>query len=245
MIPDSRNRPPTAQTENPDENTSDEGWLARARSAFRTSTSYVDGNYRKTWEDGIRAFNNQHPSDSKYNSAAYDKRSKLYRPKIRAVMRKNEAAAAAAFFSNMDVVSITAADQSDKVQLISAEVMKQVLQYRLTKTIPWFQTVLGGLQDAQTVGVVCAHVHWMYEDDGRVDKPAVDLIPIENIRFDPAASWIDVVGTTPYFIHMIPMYVMDVKAKMESGEWHELSVTSQTASSNYDSTRVEIGRAHV
>ena len=48
MIPDSRNRPPTAQTENPDENTSDEGWLARARSAFRTSTSYVDGNYRKT-----------------------------------------------------------------------------------------------------------------------------------------------------------------------------------------------------
>lgn len=238
MLPDTRNRPPTAQTENPDENISDQGWLARARSAFRASTSYMDGNWRKQWDDSIRAFNNQHPSDSKYNSAGYDKRSKLYRPKIRAVIRKNEAAAAAAFFSNMDVVSLTASDQSDKAQLISADIMKQLVQYRLTRTVPWFQTLLGGLQDAQTTGVACAHVHWLYEPQRKTDKPQIDLIPIENIRFDPSANWINVVETSPFFIHLIPMYAMDVKAKMESGEWKPLAVTSSSAASNFDSTRI-------
>lgn len=238
MIPDARNQPPTAQTDNPDENTDDSGWLARARSAYRTSTGYVDGNFRKQWEDAIRAFNNQHSSDSKYNAPAYEKRSRLYRPKIRAIMRKNEAAAAAAFFSNMDVVSITASNQSDRAQLVSADVMKQLLQYRLTRTIPWFQTVLGGLQDAQTTGVACAHVHWMYDEQQRLDKPAVDLLPIENVRFDPSASWLDVVGTSPYFIHLIPMYAMDIKAKMESGEWKKTPITLATAATGYDSTRI-------
>ena len=135
MLPDDKNRPPTAQTESPDENQDDKDWLKRARSASQTSTNYVDSNMRKQWEDSIRAFNNQHPSDSKYNSPLYDKRSKLFRPKIRAVIRKNEAAAAAAFFSNMEVVSLTAADQTDKAQLASAEIMKMLLQHRLTKTI--------------------------------------------------------------------------------------------------------------
>lgn len=239
MIPPlSQNTPPTAQNGNPDENTSDDNWMARARSAFRSSTSYVDGNWRKSWEDSIRAFNNMHPSDSKYNSAGYDKRSKLYRPKIRAVIRKNEAAAAAAFFSNVDVVSLSANDQSDRAQQASSEIMKNLLQYRLTKSIPWYQVVLGGIQDAQTTGVVCAHIHWLYDEVQNVDKPQVDLIPIENIRFDPAASWINVVETSPYFIHLIPMHAMDIRAKMDSGEWKELPINLATASSNFDSTRI-------
>ena len=28
----------------------------------------------------------------------------------------------------------------------------------------------------------------------------------ENVRFDPGADWRDPVGTSPYFIHMVPMY---------------------------------------
>jgi hypothetical protein len=235
--PDSQNTPPTAQT-GQDEDTGSNEWLARARSAFRSSTSYVDGNWRKTWEDNIRAFNNMHPSDSKYNAPAYEKRSRLYRPKIRSVIRKNEAAAAAAFFSNVDVVSLSASDQSDKAQVISAEIMKQLLQYRLTKSIPWFQTVLGGMQDAQVTGVVAAHVHWLYDEIQNIDKPVVDILPIENVRFDPAASWVDVVNTSPYFIHMMPMHAMDIRAKMDSGEWKQLPINLATASSNFDSTRI-------
>jgi DNA-binding phage protein len=276
------------------------GWLKRARSAYLNSTNYVDSNYRKNWDDSIRAFNNEHSGDSKYNSASFEKRSKIYRPKTRQVIRKNEAAAAAAFFSNMDVVDITPMDSNSKDENASAAVLKELLQYRLTKTIPWFQIVLGGLQDAQTIGVAIAHVYWEYKpdldndqqepteeepkeqelpkdeneeyplqsglpkgtfvmgEDGKeqenansqenaekilrkkplVDKPVVELIPVENIRISPDANWIDPINTSPFIIHLIPMYVMDVKAKMESGEWYKLSdSTIRQAVGNQDSTR--------
>lgn len=260
-------------------------WLSRASSAFQSSSSYMDTNYRKVWEDSIRAFYSQFPSDSKYNAPAYEKRSRLYRPKIRTIIRKNEAAAAAAFFSNMDTVSVGAQDQSSKPQLMNAEIMKGLLQYRLTKSIPWFQIVQGGIQDAQTMGVVCAHIHWRYEEeegpddsvsspesddesptqtdlpvgaftlgDGEqteqiqqadttprrvvTDKPAVDLIPIENIRIDAAASWTDPIHSSPFVIHLIPTYVMDVKAKIKSKEWLAVSDGMLSrATSVSDSTR--------
>src|SRR5712671_3824963 len=80
----------------------DEGyWIKRARHAYYSSTDYLDSNYRKSWEDSIRNFNNMHSLDSKYMNPAYAKRSSIFKPKVRSVIRKNEAAAAAAFFSNM------------------------------------------------------------------------------------------------------------------------------------------------
>lgn len=291
LRPDPRNHPPTAQTANPDEDSGHNGWLGKARSAYRASSSYMDTNIRKQWEDAIRAFNNQHPTDSKYSSPAFAKRSTLYRPKTRSVIRKNEAAAAAAFFSNMDVVTISAEDESSKAQLQSAEIMKALLQYRLKKSIPWFMVVMGGIQDAQ-VTAACAHIYWDYrvrkvepaaavvaeeapideenppqdklpegaftlgtaepvsvavEPDPDadlpkpyVDKPVVDLFPAENLRIDPSANWMDPINSSPYVIHLMPMYIMDVKAKMASGEWIVLSdaVISSAIDGAPDSTRV-------
>ncbi len=309
MQPDTRNHPPEIHSgeEDFDELSRGEGsWLRRAQSAYQSSTSYVDANYRKQWDDAIRAFNNQHSSDSKYSQPAFDKRSKIYRPKTRAIIRKNEAAAAAAFFSNMDVVSVTPQDQSNKAEVASSEIMKQLLQHRLTKSIPWYQVVLGGIQDAQTIGAVCAHIYWEYKErdelvqeameispgeadseqgepdeedeypaqgklpDGAfsieedkpekiatkvrheavyekrayVDKPCVELIPIENIRIDPGASWVDPIGTSPYVIHLMPMYVMDVKDKMNSGEWRSMGdgVIARACDQRSDSTRSERNR---
>ena len=287
LTPESKNVAPTAQTDNSSSSGAGLGgidWLRRADNAYQASTTYMDSNYRKAWEDSIRAFHSQFPSDSKYSQPAYEKRSRLYRPKTRTIIRKNESAAAAAFFSNMDTVSIGAEDQANKNQLVNAELMKVLLQYRLTKSIPWYLTVLGGIQDAQTMGVVCAHIHWRYEealpgeemaegpeaeaaelpaggDDADpenpqqgplpagaftmgqqaeasapqsngarrkgaavlIDKPCVDLVPIENIRIDPAAPWTNPIHGSPYVIHLMPMYVHDVKAKMEAGEWRTLS----------------------
>jgi len=111
-----------------DDDSGDSDWLRLAQQAYRFSTTWIDSNYRKRWEDSLRAFNNQHSLDSKYNNPAYDKRSKVYRPKLRSVIRKNEAAAAAAFFSNLDVVDVNAQNQADPKQLISAEVNKLLLQ---------------------------------------------------------------------------------------------------------------------
>ena len=81
-------------------------WLKVARESFEASSSYFDSNHRKAIEKNIALFQSRHPDGSKYNSAAYKHRSRLFRPKTKSVVRKNEAAAAAAFFSNVDVVSI-------------------------------------------------------------------------------------------------------------------------------------------
>lgn len=332
LFPDRKNSAPTAQTGGRNGAIEPRGdapdWLTRAQRAYSSSTTYVDANYRKQWEDSIRAFNNQHPTDSKYNAPAYDKRSKLFRPKTRSIIRKNEAAAAAAFFSNMDVTSILPSDPNNKAEVASAAIMKELLQYRLTKTIPWFQVVLGGLQDAQVAGVVCGHIYWKYEErqpenlienaqqivreeapkledammrqvppevmmgttgmtrqdmmqdeeypvqnqlpqnamqatpeglseetmppvEGAIiveqqasvvlkDEPVIEIIPVENIRIDPSASWIDPVNTSPYIIHLIPMYAMDVKTKMKNGEWKKMSESEIAAATEItpDSTRI-------
>ena len=227
-------------------------WLKLAQDAYSRSTGYFDANYRKGFEDNLRMFQSKHPKDSKYVSDAYKYRSKIFRPKSRAVLRKNEATAALAFFSNPDVVSIDPVNTDSMEQVASANIMQQLLNYRLTTSIPWFLTVIGGFQDAMTVGLVCSMQIWRYRakttnetmaaqmPDGTElkisvpktkileDRPCVDLFPVENIRFDPAAHWHDVVGTSPYLILQIPMYVNDVLDNMESDDkkgdsWKKLS----------------------
>ena len=264
-------QPPTAQTGEEGSPELDNGlddWLTRAKEAYYFSTTYVDTNYRKGWEDSIRAFNNMHPSDSKFNADSYAKRSRIFRPKIRTVIRKNEAAAAAAYFSNMEIADFRAVDESNPAEVASAELMKQLIQYRLTKSIDWFKTIMGAMQDAQ-VNVACAHIYWEYREEqvssvetkkettpekggeslGEaraqkrkkiIDQPMVDLFPIENLRIDPAASWVDPINTSPYLIHLIPMYVMDIKEKIETGEWMSVTLNQvRQAMGNFmDSTRV-------
>jgi|GEM_PF-1476249 len=249
----------------PDDAASEDPWLRLAKEAFEFSTNYLDANYRARWDDAIRAFNNKHPSRSKYNSQAYDKRSKIYRPKTRSIIRKNEAAACAAYFSNMDVVQVEAERMDDKSEQASADTMKHLLNYRLTKSVPWFQIAMGALQDAQTMGACCAHVHWAYEEQERdpdepdyeadatparkeriaedfrivADKPCIELLPLENIRFDPAAAWYDPINTSPYVIHLMPMYAQDVKAKMRAREWkhHPDSTLSVAMQVKLDTTK--------
>jgi len=72
----------------------------------------------------------QHPSGSKYLGDDYKYRSKLFRPKTRSMVRKDEAQTAISLFSNEDVVSITAQDDDNKMQQASAELLKEVLHYR-------------------------------------------------------------------------------------------------------------------
>ena len=213
-------------------------WENIARSSFESSTSYVESNLRADWVDGERAFNNQHPIGSKYLHSSFAKKSRLYRPKTRTIIRKNEAAAAAAFFSQMDVISVEATDQSDKNAVISANIVKNLLNFRLSKTIPWFQVVMGAIQEAQTLGSVCAHVHWVYEEahnqqigmDGElpkrkvlVDKPVIELVPLENLRISPSADWTDPINSSPFIVHIMPLTLNDVKARIASGEWASYS----------------------
>lgn len=148
-----------------------------ARDAHSASTTYLDANFRKQFEDALRMFQSKHPQDSKYNSAAYQYRSKLFRPKTRSVIRKNEAACSAAFFSNPDVVTIGAENDKNPQQVLAAKFYKALLQHRLTKPspvgIPWYLTLLGGFQDAITVGVVCSYQCWRYREKERSERQYV------------------------------------------------------------------------
>jgi hypothetical protein len=262
-----------ATTEQPEQG---RDWLGIARDAFKSSTSYLDANWRKKWEDSIAMFQSRHPAGSKYNSEAYKHKSRLFRPKTRSLVRKNEAAVAVAFFSNPDVVSVEAEDDTNQGQVASAELMQHILNYRLQKTIPWFPIVVGAVQTAQVIGIVCSYQYWHYREkvsvsyapmaddlgqplvgpEGPVyqevenvkvleDKPCIQILPPENYRFDAGADWLDVVGTSPYFIRMVPMYVSDVQEKMrevdrKTGQpkWKEYSDAEiRMAMADYDTTR--------
>jgi hypothetical protein len=50
------------------------------------------------------------------------------------------------------------------------------------------------------------------------DRPAVDLIPIENFRFSPVCDWRDPIGTSPYLIYLIPSTVGEVRRMIAAGE---------------------------
>lgn len=245
-----------AQQDSKGGSTSTDPWLKLAKDAFKRSTTYFDNNLRKQVEDGIRLFNSQHPRDSKYNSDAYKYRSRIFRPKTRSVIRKHEATAAMALFSNPDVVSLDPVNGEDQAQVISSSITKELLQYRLTnssKGIPWFITSLGAFQDAMTVGICASFQYWDYATEKQtvqkqveiapgfsipmememdvpvVDKPCCELISIQRIHFDPAAKWYDVVGTSPYLVVEMPMYVGDVLDRMDKGygkegkPWRRLS----------------------
>lgn len=232
------------QTPNAASTSSSDPWMKLAKDAYKRSTTYNENNYRKQWEDGLRMFNSQHPRDSKYNSENYKYRSRIFRPKTRSVIRKHEATAAMALFSNPDVVSIYPVNDEDVQQAISAKVTQQLLQYRLTnsrKGIPWFITSIGAFQDAMTVGICASFQYWDYQSEkvkvtkqaeiipgvvvpiemeeevAVVDKPCCELLSIQRLRFDPASKWDDVVGSSPYLIVEMPMYLQDVLDRMEEG----------------------------
>src|SRR3990167_10748440 len=114
-------------------------YLKLAQDAYEASSSYVDANYRNDWDYSIKAFRNEHGPGSKYLSDEYKARSRLFPPHTRTIIRKNEAAAAVSLFSNMETVVITAGNPDDVMSVASAAAMKEVLEYRLTKTIPAFQ----------------------------------------------------------------------------------------------------------
>ncbi len=135
-----------------------------ARECYSSSTSWLDSGRRGKVADSYAAFNNKHPSGSKYLSGDYRYRSRLFKPKTRSMVRKAEAATAQAFFANDDVVSISAQDDDDPQQQASAKIMDRLLQYRLTKTIPWFQTLVGARQDAEVTGICLAKVFWKYKE---------------------------------------------------------------------------------
>lgn len=221
--------------------------LRLARDAFSTSTNWFDASVRNQIEADMRQFQGLHPAGSKYSSDSYKGRSKLFRPKTRSAIRKNEAIAAEGFFSTNDVVNIKPDDDADEVSKLAADILNPILQKRLTRDIPWFLICTGAYQESQAVGVVTSYQSWEYNEKRKVDRPNVELVPVENIRISPASLWTDPINSSPYVIHLIPMYVGEVKAAMKKADpktgqpkWKSYNDSQiQAASKSYaDSTRI-------
>lgn len=192
-----------------------EEWLSLARDAFDTSDTYYGASISKQVETNISMFNSRHPSGSKYNTDGYKYRSKIFRPKTRASLRRHEAAAAVSYFSTDDVILCEAEYAKDKPARLGAKIAEKLINLRLKKAdMRWFQTIIGAYQDAMVQGAVISRQEWKYKEiDGIVseDRPACDIVPIENFRFDPNADWRDPISNSPYLIELIPMYRGKVK----------------------------------
>lgn len=204
-------------------------FLKLAQDAFTASDTYFDVAIRPQIEKDIRQFQGYHPNGSKYHSDHYKGRSKIFRPKTRSAIRSSEAQAAAAFFATDDVVNIKPFDDNNQMQAASADLNRELLQFRLTRTIPWFKVLMGAYQEAQVVGVVASMQHWVYDEKRKLDRPWIDLIPPENIRIDPGASWLEPIESSPYLIVQLPIHIGEIKRKMQgsdpvsgSAKWHPL-----------------------
>ena len=217
----------------------DGDWLQLTRSAYSDSTDYMSSNLRRQWERNIANFMSRHPNGSKYRTAQYLTRSRLFRPKTRSAVRQNEAAAVAAFFSTADVVSITPEQYNDPAGQISADLGYELMNYRLTKTLPWFKLLIGAFQDAQVYGSCPTCIEWSYreEETGEeefkgydpdtgeenwgpitevvLDQPEIRNIPNENLRISPGSDYLDPINSSPYVQELVPMFIKDVKARTE------------------------------
>lgn len=248
----------------------DKDWLGLAKEAYDSSTEYMDTNLRDQWEKNIANFHSKHPPGSKYNTPAYDKRSALFRPKTRSSIRHLEAAMTTAFFSNEDVVDIHPSNPNDPMSIGAATVAESMMQYRLTNTIPWFSTMVTALQDAAIYGTVVSHHYWEFEEKEESyqstdefgnpvldtegnnvvekvsttikDKPVIEIVEPENFRIDPASDWYNPISSSPYVIHLIPMFIQDVLQKMESDGWNKLTMSQLLSAASEEDDSIRLSR---
>ena len=124
----------------------------KAHEIYTTSTDYLDANITNTWEKNLAHFHGEHAPSTKFRSQNH-KRSKVFRPKTRAMTKASEAALTSAMFSTQDVLDISPQDPSAPIQIASAAVNKEILGYRLDKQVPWYQTTVGAFQSTKVYGL--------------------------------------------------------------------------------------------
>lgn len=216
-------------------------WLELSRQSYRESEDWFNASMRRELEDAQKRFNSEHPASSKYHTEQFAKRSKLHRPKVRTAIRNIEAKASVAAFATSDVVHCGAPNEQNEAQVLGAKVHKSVLNYRLNNgDVPWYMIFTGGVQLAEKDGTVLSKQTWEFREIETTDvlqmrdvmtgerwteeqkttkivsdKPCIDLVPLENFRFHPAAKWHDVIGTSAYLIHEEPVRIGEIKQAME------------------------------
>jgi len=146
----------------------------QAESAHKTAFSRRSGG----WQRAYRAYRGEHFAGSKYLTKEFESRSKLFVPKTRSMIRKDQTAYAAALFSTDEVVAIQPELDDDPRQSASAKVIHAILNYRLDRTsprggMPWFIIAMAAHQDAELTGIVCSKQDWEYEEKVIGEEPVM------------------------------------------------------------------------
>lgn len=142
-------------------------FLGLVREAEQQALLYVQQANRRAWSQSYRAFHNEHFVGSKYTRPDWRGRSKLFVPKTRAAVRKDNAAVAASLFNNIDAINCLPGDESDPRQRAAAALMEEVVNYRVggrapgKASLPWFLVAMGARQDAVLTGVCCTKQYWL------------------------------------------------------------------------------------
>ena len=194
-------------------------FVDQARQSYDASVEYFEATQLEQIERNLDNFASRHPADSRYHTEEYRYRSRTFKPKTRIAARQLEEDAAEIFFASQDLIDIRPVNKDSKEDAFVARVHKHMLMTHLEDNLEYFQFVMGGVQDAFKQGDVVSAVAWESDEGEGTNRPTWRLIPIENIHVDPAASWMDPVGTSPYVIEDMPMHIQSVQDRMaEPGE---------------------------
>lgn len=150
----------TADTPTASDDPEAKDWLRKARLVYEESTDYYQSSLFNNWRDNIAHYRSEHPAGSKYKQDAYKNRSKVFRPKPRSAVRTLEATAAAALFTNDNLLEVRGINPDDQMQTEAGKLHKAILQHRLETTIPWFLTSIGAYQDTHVYGICVSRQYW-------------------------------------------------------------------------------------
>ena len=199
----------------------------------------VEQAFHRAAERSYRAYRSEHFEGSKYRTAPYRNRSKVFRPKTRATVRKSQAAAAQALFSTSDPLKVSAQDEDNPQEMASAAIKQELVNYRLSRAstyrngIPWYLVAMGAHQDAVITGICASKQYWRFKETElepvqasdeatgadmpglakqrviEFDRPDIINIPPENIRIDAGAEWTNPAQSASRLGVMFPMSVDD------------------------------------
>lgn len=78
------------------------------------------------------------------------------------------------------------------------------------------------------------------------DRPAIDMLPPENLRFEPNADWRDPVNTSPYVVRLVPVHCDEALTRIEGNGWTRYSadqLIQASAGMNASTDATRQGRA--
>lgn len=250
---------------------SDDDFLSLSRQSYNNSETYFNAAHRNRVIDAMARYNSEHPKGSKYHNPAFEKRSKLFRPKTRATVRKREAAMVLAMFGSSDIVNVSAT-KGDAQSSYDASIQEALLNYRLQNDDRYYKLIIGGTQDAERQGYAIASTYWEYEESQqyydeihkdlgktaridtvpRVDRPGLSLIPIERFHFAPGSDWMDPVNSSPYLVEVRPTFLCDVRkyasnprAKLRYRDLSTGELLAGGSSQQWDAVRMQRERNNV